>query len=198
MFQSLRCIQDKFTTNFFLPDNSYGTIVTGSYTPSEGGSVNLLSGNYTLVNGTSGNVYGSDSAAKPNTATLTIPTQYTASGVGSAIPASALGAEITYTTTILGTTIAPTTLPAETVTVTPTAIGSTTPVATLMTEAATTVLGTTIPPTTVTITTNGPVTTITHATTTTTPTGAAIAIVGGDSNSVVGLMSFLFAALLVL
>ena len=42
-----------------------------------------------------------------------MPTQYTATGVGSAIPVSELGEWITYTTTIPGTTRPPTTVAAH-------------------------------------------------------------------------------------
>ncbi|KAM3065409.1 hypothetical protein ACMFMG_011469 [Clarireedia jacksonii] len=107
---------DKFTTNYFLPDNSYGTIVGGSYTSSSGAHANLESGNFTKADGTTGNIYSADPAAAPNTATLPIPSQYTASGVGSAIPASALGGvTVTYTTTYMASTVPATTIPGTTV-----------------------------------------------------------------------------------
>lgn len=115
---------DKFTTNYYLPDGSYGTLVSGKYTSSTGDEANLQSGNYTLVNGTTGNIYADDEAKKPNTATLAIPSQYTAAGVGGAIPASALGdmVTLTYTTTVpastqLPATIDPTTVPGSTRTI---------------------------------------------------------------------------------
>ncbi|PQE20120.1 hypothetical protein CJF30_00001418 [Rutstroemia sp. NJR-2017a BBW] len=106
---------DQFTTNYFLPDNSYGTLVGGSYTSSSGAHADLASGNFTKADGTTGNIYSADPGSAPNTATLPIPSQYTASGVGSAIPASALGGvTVTYTTTysastVLGTTVQGTT-----------------------------------------------------------------------------------------
>ncbi|KAF2147213.1 uncharacterized protein K452DRAFT_211951, partial [Aplosporella prunicola CBS 121167] len=105
---------DKFTTNYIFPDGSSGNIVSGNYNRTDGSSVNLLTGDYT-DNGTSGNIYSSDAADKPNTATLSIPPLYTASGVGSAIPISALGTIVVYTTTVPETTIQPTTIPASTV-----------------------------------------------------------------------------------
>ncbi|KAG4435465.1 hypothetical protein IFR05_009037 [Cadophora sp. M221] len=94
---------DKFTTNFFLPDGSYGTVVGGAYTSSKGDIANLESGEYTLASGEKGNIYP---AGRPNTATLPMPSQFTGTGVGSAIPANSLGREITvtYTTTLQGTT----------------------------------------------------------------------------------------------
>jgi hypothetical protein len=108
---------DKFTTNYFLPDGSYGTVIGGEYTSSGGDVANLETGFYTLVNGQTGNIYTEYESEKPNTATLPMPSQFTASGVGTAIQASALGAEvtITYTTTLpgstmLGTTVAPITI----------------------------------------------------------------------------------------
>jgi hypothetical protein len=69
--------------------------------------VNLLSGNYTRPDDSSGNIYSDDEAAKPNTATMgsLMPTPWTSTGVGSAIPASALGGIATWTTVIEGTTV---------------------------------------------------------------------------------------------
>jgi hypothetical protein len=109
---------DKFTTNYFLPDNSYGTVVGGAYTGSNGDIANLETGDYTLANGKTGNIYSNDLSKKPNTAALPIPSQYTASGVGPAIPASGLGDAVTKTfvTTPPGSTIV--------TTVTTTEIGS--------------------------------------------------------------------------
>ena len=78
-------------TDFQNNNSAYGTAVTGNYTGADG-VANLLTGDYTLADGTSGNIYGSSSSpSKPDTATLTVPTQYTAAGIGSAIPLSALG-----------------------------------------------------------------------------------------------------------
>jgi hypothetical protein len=107
---------DRFTTNYFLPDGSYGTIVGGSYATSSGDSTNLISGDYTLKDGTKGNIYANNEAAKPNTATLHLPAQFTSQGVGSAIPASALGAvvTVTYITVLPGTTILPSMVAAST------------------------------------------------------------------------------------
>jgi hypothetical protein len=93
---------DKFTTNYAFPDGSYGSLTTGEYN-SNGKAVNLLSDN---------SIYSANPSAKPNTATLSIPPQFTGTGVGSAVPAGQLGSVIVYTTTIPGTTYsAPTTLP---------------------------------------------------------------------------------------
>ncbi|KAI9642300.1 hypothetical protein NHQ30_009102 [Ciborinia camelliae] len=107
---------DQFTTNYYLPDDSYGTVVGGAYTSSSGATANLETGDYTNKDGTTGNIYSSNEAAKPNTATLPMPSQFTASGVGSAIPASDLGGlTITYTTTLPASTIPATTIPATTI-----------------------------------------------------------------------------------
>jgi len=103
---------DRFTTNYFLPDGSHGTVVGGSYVSSAGDTANLETGDYTLVNGTTGNIYSSNPVAKPNTATLPLPSQFTASGVGSAIPVNSLGSQITLTYT---TTLPASTLPAQTI-----------------------------------------------------------------------------------
>lgn len=108
---------DKFTTNYYLPDGSTGTVVGGSYKSTNNDIANLETGDYTLANGTTGNIYSANAAAKPNTATLPIPSQYTATGVGSAIPITALGSKIivTYTTTLPGTTVHASTIPASTI-----------------------------------------------------------------------------------
>ncbi|KAL8728749.1 MAG: hypothetical protein Q9181_005234 [Wetmoreana brouardii] len=133
--------QDNYTTNYLLPDGATGQIVSGEFS-STNGHANLVSGNYTLSDGTQGNVYGSDdSPSKPNTATLPIPTQYTAAGSGNAIPATALGQVLTITTTIPGTTMAPSTIPAETIA--PSVSGTST-VGAATTKAASTVPGTTV------------------------------------------------------
>ena len=144
-------LQDNYTTNYYLPGGSYGQIVSGSYTASDGSKANLISGNYTLTDGTTGNIYGSPSSpSKPNTATLNIPTQYTASGSISVIPVTALGHEITYTTVIPGTTIPPSIVSAAT-TIPTIANDMTTTL--VSTEAASTIPGTTIGPYTSTATT---------------------------------------------
>lgn len=104
---------DKFTTNFFLPDGSYGTVVGGSYTSSSGDHANLETGDYTLANGTTGNIYSTNAAAKPNLSVLVLPSQFTGTGAGSAIPVTNLGSPVTltYTLTYPGTTVNPTTIP---------------------------------------------------------------------------------------
>ena len=97
---------DKFTTNFKFADGSYGSLTTGDYN-SNNQQINLLTGNYT-----GGNIYSAAPQDKPNTATLSVPAQYTGTGVGGAIPASELGSVVVYTTTIPGTTFtAATTVP---------------------------------------------------------------------------------------
>ena len=81
--------QDHFTTNYFLPDESYGNIASGSYTLASG-DMNLITGNYTkLPSQTTGNIYGT--GEPPNTSTLPMPTPWTSKGVGIAIPASEVG-----------------------------------------------------------------------------------------------------------
>ncbi|KAL8784643.1 MAG: hypothetical protein Q9195_008959 [Heterodermia aff. obscurata] len=139
---------DKFTTNYVLPDGAYGTVVTGNYTAPDG-VANLLTGDFTLSDGTTGNVYGSASSpSKPDTATLTVPTQYTAAGVGSALPVSELG-QWSNTTTIPGTTIEPSTVAAQTL---PPSVVSGSTMAPATPKPATNIPGTTIPPITSTIT----------------------------------------------
>ncbi|KAF1916378.1 hypothetical protein BDU57DRAFT_516459 [Ampelomyces quisqualis] len=106
---------DKFTTNYAFPDGSYGSLTTGEYVAQSGGSANLFTGNFS-AEGTTGNIYSANPADRPNTSTLSIPPQFTGTGVGSAVPAGQLGSIIVYTTTIPGTTYsAPTTLPGSVV-----------------------------------------------------------------------------------
>lgn len=107
---------DHFTTDFFLPSGAFGTLDSGAYKAPDGSIANLINGSFSVAGGSStGAIYGSSSTL--NTATLAIPTPYTSAGVGSAIPASALGGEATFTftitiagTTLQGTTLAPTTI----------------------------------------------------------------------------------------
>jgi len=131
---------DKFTTNYFLPDGSYGTVVGGSYTSSGGDKANLETGYYTLANGQTGNIYSNDPAAKPNTAALPMPSQFTASGVGSAVPISSLGSKIilTYTTTLPGSVVPP-------VTISPSTISGLVSQETGVTESSSVIPGTTLP-----------------------------------------------------
>ncbi|KAK2841661.1 hypothetical protein FQN49_006037 [Arthroderma sp. PD_2] len=103
---------DRFTTNYYFADGSYGSVTTGDYHLANGDSVNLIKGNYTRSNGEAGNLY--DGGASPNLSTLPIPTQFTSKGVGTAIPGSELGGAATYTV-IEGTTRDPTTIPATTI-----------------------------------------------------------------------------------
>jgi len=106
---------DRFTTNYFLPDGSYGTVVGGAYTSRNGDVANLETGEYTLIDGQRGNIYPSG-VEKPDIATLPLPTQFTGTGIGSAVPASSLGREITPTYTIMlpGITRTATTIEPET------------------------------------------------------------------------------------
>lgn len=103
---------DRFTTNYFLPDSSFGTLSSGAYTSSSGSTANFQTGNFTLKDGTTGNIYPAGSAEKSSVATLSLPPQFTGIGVGSAIPASALGGVVvrTFTRTLQATTIPGTTI----------------------------------------------------------------------------------------
>jgi hypothetical protein len=106
---------DKFTTNFQFPDGSRGTIATGEY-HSGATDVNLLSGDYTK-DGQTANIYSGNEAEKPNTSTMSIPPQFTGTGVGGAVPISELGSIIVYTTTLPPVTYtAPTTIPESVIT----------------------------------------------------------------------------------
>jgi hypothetical protein len=176
---------DKFTTNFKFSDQSFGSLTTGDY-ESNGAKINLLTGD--VSDGPSGspaNIYAADGAAKPNTATLSIPPQYTGTGVGGAVPASELGSIIVFTTVIPGTTFAgPTTLP------------GTVRVATVNGQALTT----TVAPSTIShATTVAPVTTVvtTHAPEATSSAAAAAGHVGADAagSAVLGALMYALYAL---
>jgi hypothetical protein len=90
--------QDRFTTNYYLADGSYGSITTGAYNCSSGGVANLITGWYELPNGQTGNIYQIGILA-PNVTVLAMPTPFTSNGIGSAIPVTALGTLISNTTT---------------------------------------------------------------------------------------------------
>lgn len=92
---------DKFTTQYAFPDGSYGSLTTGDYTQ-DGTIVNLINGSYTKPSGEKGDIYSADPGAKPNTATLSIPPQFTGTGVGTAIPATELGSIVPVTTSMSG------------------------------------------------------------------------------------------------
>jgi hypothetical protein len=162
---------DKFTTNYAFPDGSYGSLTTGEYN-SGGKQVNLLSDS---------NIYSANPSAKPNTATLSIPPQYTGTGVGSAIPAGQLGSIIVYTTTIPGTTYsAPTTLPGSVF------------VKTVSGQAVSSSVG---PSTITAATTMGPQTTVVTSTAAgASSTGAAVRV-GADDMGVLGALAYALYAL---
>jgi hypothetical protein len=102
---------DKFTTQYKFPDGSWGSLTTGEYNAADGSKANLIQGNYTKSGGETGNIYGDNASDKPNTSTLSIPPQFTGTGVGSAIPASDLASIVLITTTIPGSFITtPTTI----------------------------------------------------------------------------------------
>ncbi|KAF2426176.1 hypothetical protein EJ08DRAFT_663366 [Tothia fuscella] len=87
---------DKFTTSYFVPDKSYGNLHTGNYTLKNGDSANLVSGAFQM-NGKTGNMYTTGDT-KPNTGTISAPSPWTSSGIGHAIPPTALGLTIPPTT----------------------------------------------------------------------------------------------------
>ncbi|KAL8673631.1 MAG: hypothetical protein Q9168_001937 [Polycauliona sp. 1 TL-2023] len=141
---------DNYTTNYFLPGGSTGQIVSGSYSAGTG-QANLINGDFTLTDGTKGNVYGSeDSPSKPDTAALPIPTQYTASGPNTVLAATALGQVATVTTTIPGTTVEPSLVPESTI---PPSVSGDSTVEPATTVSASTAPGTTVAPKTSTYTT---------------------------------------------
>ena len=105
---------DRFTTNFLLPDGGCGALDDGgTYRAADGSVAFLANGSFAAAPAKStGNLYG-DVAEAPDAATLPpAPTPYTGTGVGSAIPVTALGGRATYTTTVL---VPVTTVPPSTV-----------------------------------------------------------------------------------
>lgn len=137
--------KDHFTTNYFLPDGSYGNIFSGNYTSASGGTANLINGNFSLPTGEIGNIYSSVPSARPNTAALLVPTPWTSRGIGTAISASQVGQLVTYITTISGSWIGPLTIHAQTITQ---GYGA----GNVTMFSASTVSGTSVPPLTTTIT----------------------------------------------
>lgn len=107
-------LKDRFTTNVYFPDGTYGTVVTGIFNKTNGDTINLVYGNYVLANGQTGNIYNGQSASsmRPVTASMPMPKPWTSTGQGSAIPATGLGTTGLLVTQI--TTIPATTQPATT------------------------------------------------------------------------------------
>ncbi|OJD32521.1 uncharacterized protein BKCO1_3700086 [Diplodia corticola] len=147
---------DKFTTNYVFPDGSSGTIATGAFSSSSasggggGGTANLISGAYAGGNKNLYDPSDPDAAAdRPDTATLSIPPQYTAAGVGSAIPLTALGATGSAVVVTAVETTVVSTVPASVVVVP----ASTRPASTVVTgttvDGVTTRADSVVPPTTV-------------------------------------------------
>lgn len=176
---------DKFTTNYAFSDNSYGSLTTGEYT-SNSGTANLLTGQFSSGS-QQGNIYSSAPAAKPNTATLSIPPQFTGTGVGGAVPANQLGSVIVYTTTIPGQTYTkPTTIPQSVMVNTISGVLVTTTVAPRTITQATTVAEQT---TVVTTTREG------AASASARPSGAAAGRRGIEAGAVLGAVAWVVAAL---
>ncbi|KAK5955210.1 hypothetical protein OHC33_003890 [Knufia fluminis] len=99
---------DKYTTNVYFPDGTFGNVNNASFNTSAGDTIDMVYGDYTLKDGTKGNIYDDNamSSMKPDTSTLSLPSPWTSSGVGSAIPATGLG---TTASLSIGTTILPAT-----------------------------------------------------------------------------------------
>jgi len=162
---------DKFTTNFRLANGASGTIDSGAYSGIDGSSANLKNGTYSAADKSTGNMYTGSGASQSPTDFAAIPSAFTGTGVGSAIPISALGIVQTLVVTIPEITVQATTFPGTTdlgtietgVTVTmqtaPSTIPGTTKAGTTIagtTEAESTLAATTIPAHTSLITTTVP------------------------------------------
>lgn len=64
-------MQDSQTTKFTFADGSYGYTSTSNYYDTEGNVINFETGDYTLADGTLGNVFVDNGEAPPATATNT-------------------------------------------------------------------------------------------------------------------------------
>jgi hypothetical protein len=64
-------MQDSQTTKFTFADGSYGYTSTSNYYDAEGNVINFETGDYTLADGTLGNVFVDNGEAPPATATNT-------------------------------------------------------------------------------------------------------------------------------
>lgn len=85
-----------------LLDGSWGSLTTGTYTTSEG-TADLINGNYTKTTGETGDIYAADPEDKPNTATLSIPPQWTDTGVGPALEPTQIATFVTDAPAFTGT-----------------------------------------------------------------------------------------------
>jgi hypothetical protein len=61
----------------------------------------LITGIFRKADGETGNIYQADRGDQPNTSNLAMPTPWTSSGIGSAIPASELGSMVIMNTSSL-------------------------------------------------------------------------------------------------
>lgn len=134
---------DRFTTNFKLIDGSSGTIDSGAFTGADSGSANLMNGTFTASDKSTGNMYTGTGASDSPTDTAAVPTPFTGTGVGSAIPLTALGVLQTIVVTLPETTIPGTTVAEQTA---PSTVPGTTEVATTL-PARTTLITTSVPAT---------------------------------------------------
>jgi len=99
---NLAICYDKFTTHYAFPDGSWGSLTDGTYTTSEG-TADLINGNYTKTTGETGDIYAAAPEDKPNTATLSIPPQWTATGVGPALQPTEMATFVTDAPAFTGT-----------------------------------------------------------------------------------------------
>ncbi|KAI9674195.1 MAG: hypothetical protein M1817_002013 [Caeruleum heppii] len=74
---------DRDGTDYFLPDGSYGSILSGNYTAADGSSANLYTGYYLLKNGSTGNFYDSSGEQMAEASRQTTPSLATPTGTQS-------------------------------------------------------------------------------------------------------------------
>ena len=75
----------------------------GTFTTPVGDRANLISGKFQLANGSTGDIYSAVPTMRPDVSTLAIPTPWTSSGLGVAIPASRLESSAGHNVTNLAT-----------------------------------------------------------------------------------------------
>jgi len=85
-------VQDKTTSQFEFLDGTHGFVDNGDYYDPQGNYVNLITGDYQLVNGTTGNIYKDSGQSPPTTiSSATNLPSATATGIDKAITSALVG-----------------------------------------------------------------------------------------------------------